>query len=60
VEFGNSGIQLGSYTFRKVMRQLDGALLGLGTIFKEEAYEECLVLITYVVFVFSQCVFAFS
>jgi hypothetical protein len=44
VESGNSRIQLGSYTFMRVMRQLDGALPGPRTIFKEEASEECLVL----------------
>jgi hypothetical protein len=44
VEFGNLGIQLRSYTFTRVMRQLDGALLGLRTVFKEEASKECLVL----------------
>jgi len=43
VEFGNSRIQLGSYTFTKVMRQLDGALPCLRIVFKEKSSEECLV-----------------
>jgi hypothetical protein len=44
VESRNLRIQLGSYTFTRVTRQLDGALPGPRTVFKEEAFEECLVL----------------
>jgi hypothetical protein len=44
VEFGNSGIHLGRYTFTRVTRKLDGALPWSKNIFKEEAFEECLVL----------------
>jgi hypothetical protein len=38
---GNLGIQLNNYTFTRVMRQLDGAQTGPGTMFKEEAYKGC-------------------
>jgi hypothetical protein len=41
VESRNSGIQLGSYTFMRVMRQLDGALLGSSSVCQREAFEEC-------------------
>ena len=41
VESGNLGIQLGSYTVTTVMRQLDGAQIGPGTVFKEEASKGC-------------------
>jgi hypothetical protein len=44
VESRNSRIQLESYTFTRVTRQLDRALLGPRTVFKEEASEDCLVL----------------
>jgi hypothetical protein len=44
VEFGNSGIHLGRYTFTRVVRQFDGALFVLITIFREEASQESLVL----------------
>jgi hypothetical protein len=35
------GIQLSNYTITRVMRQLDGAQTGLGTVFKEEASKGC-------------------
>jgi hypothetical protein len=41
VESGNSRIQLRNYTVMRVMRQLDGAQTGLGTMFKEEASKGC-------------------
>jgi hypothetical protein len=41
VESENSGIQLNSYTITTVMRQLDGAQTGPGTVFKEEASKGC-------------------
>jgi hypothetical protein len=41
VESENSRIQLSSYTFTRVMRQLDGAQTGPGTVFKEEASKGC-------------------
>jgi hypothetical protein len=44
----------------RVTRQLDGALPGPRTVFKEEASEECLVLITSNILFFSQYVFDFN
>jgi hypothetical protein len=41
VESRNSGIQLSSYTFMRVMRQLGGAKTSPGTVFKEEASKGC-------------------
>jgi hypothetical protein len=43
VESRNLRIQLGSYTFTRVMSQFDRALPNPRTIFKEEVFEECLV-----------------
>ena len=42
----------------RVLRQLDGAIPSLGTIFKE-AFKECLVMIAFDI-LFSVSVFAFS
>lgn len=50
VESGNSGIHLLSYTYMRITRQLDGALLGPRTVFKEECFG-------FDVLYFSQCVF---
>jgi hypothetical protein len=41
VESGNLGIQLSSYTFTRVMRQLDGAQTSPGIVFKEETSKGC-------------------
>jgi hypothetical protein len=51
VESRNLGIQLSSYTFTRVMRQLDGAQTGPRTVFKEEASKGC-----HLCLVFSLCV----
>jgi hypothetical protein len=51
VESKNTRIQLSSYTVTTVMRQLDGAQTGPGTMFKEEASKGC-----YWCLVFSLCV----
>lgn len=48
-ELRNSGIQLKSYTFMRVMRKLNEMLPDPITTSKEKAYEKCLVLI------FNQC-----
>jgi hypothetical protein len=41
VESEKLGIQLSSYTITRVMRQLDGAQTGPGTVFKKDAFKGC-------------------
>jgi hypothetical protein len=45
VESGKSRFQLNIYTITMVMRQLDGAQIGSGTMFKKEASKGYLVFI---------------
>ena len=56
VESRNLGIQLRSYTFTRVTRQLDGAQLHPGTVFKEEASNICLLMFSFqIIFFISVC-----
>jgi hypothetical protein len=61
VESKNSRIQLSNYIVTMVMRQLDGAQTGPGTMFKEEASKGCYRCLVFSLCVLhSVCVFNFS
>ena len=56
VESGNLGIQIRSYTFTRVTRQLDETQLHPGTVFKEEASNICLLMFSFqIIFFISVC-----